>query len=66
VNRDLELKLTKLKKAITIIGPRRAGKTFFLFNIMERLKYVKRTEMLYINLEDDRLLPLGLEDLDRI
>jgi len=66
VNRDLEVKLPKIKKAITIIGPRRAGKTFFLYNTMERLKNVKLTEMLYINLEDDRLLPLGLKDLDRI
>ena len=66
INRELEIKLPKIKKAITIIGPRRAGKTFFLFNIMERLGIVKRTEIFYINLEDDRLLPLELKDLDRI
>lgn len=66
INRELELRLPKIKKAITIIGPRRAGKTFFLFNNMERLKNVKRTEILYVNLEDDRLLPLELEDMDKI
>lgn len=66
VNRNLRLKLPKIKKAITIIGPRRAGKTFFLYNTMQRLNNVKRTEMIYINLEDDRLLPLELKDLDRI
>ena len=64
IERDLEVKLPKIRKAITIIGPRRAGKTYFLFNYMKRLKQVKRTEMLYINLEDDRLLPLELNNLD--
>jgi len=66
VDRDIKVKLPATKKAITIIGPRRAGKTYFLFNTMERLEGVKRTEMLYVNLEDDRLLPLGLGDLDRL
>jgi len=66
IDRELELRLSKIKKAITIIGPRRAGKTFFLFNHMKRLKNVKRNEILYVNLEDDRLLPLKLEDMDRI
>jgi len=65
VDRDLEFKLPKTKKAITIIGPRRAGKTYFLFNSMHRLKEVNRTEMLYVNLEDDRLLPLKLDDLNQ-
>ncbi len=64
VNRDLELKLPKAMKAITIIGPRRAGKTYFLYNIMKRFNDVERERMLYINLEDDRLLPLELSDLD--
>lgn len=64
VNRDLEFKLSKARKAVTIIGPRRAGKTYFLFNYMQRLKEINRTEMLYVNLEDDRLLPHELNDLD--
>ena len=65
IDRELELKSPATKKAITIIGPRRAGKTYFLFNNMLRLKKVNRTEMLYANLEDDRLLPLQLNDLDQ-
>ncbi len=66
IDRDLEVKPPATKKAITIIGPRRAGKTYFLFNNMIRLKEVGRTEMLYVNLEDDRLLPLHLKDLDQL
>lgn len=66
VDRDLEIKPPATKKAISIIGPRRAGKTYFLFNNMIRLEKVKRTEMLYANLEDDRLLPLRLQDLDQL
>jgi predicted AAA+ superfamily ATPase len=64
IERHLELRLTDTKKAITIIGPRRAGKTYFLFDNMMRLKDVEKSKMLFINLEDDRLLPLDLSDLD--
>ncbi|UCE37550.1 MAG: ATP-binding protein [Thermoplasmata archaeon] len=66
IDRDLSLKPPSTKKAITIIGPRRAGKTYFLFNNMLRLRNVNRTEMLYVNLEDDRLLPLNLDGLGRL
>jgi predicted AAA+ superfamily ATPase len=66
IERDLEIKPPATKKAITIIGPRRAGKTYFLYNNMKRLEKVKRTDMLYVNLEDDRLLPLRLKDLDML
>ncbi len=65
IQRDLKLRLPTTKKAVTIIGPRRAGKTYFLFDNMLRLKDVNRTEMLYLNLEDDRLLPVKLDDLDK-
>ena len=66
IDRELNIILPKTKKAITIIGPRRAGKTFFLFNMMKRLKNVDKSEMVYINLEDDRLLPLDINVLDSI
>ncbi len=66
VNRDLELTLPKTMKAITIIGPRRAGKTFYLYDLMRTFKDIERERMIYINLEDDRLLPLELSDLGRL
>ncbi len=55
-----------LDKIITIIGPRRAGKTWYLFQLMATLEKrgIKREQILYINFEDERL---DLEtDYDRI
>ena len=47
----------KIKVAI---GMRRTGKTYFIFQKIAQLiqEGVLLTEILYINLEDDRLLPL--------
>jgi len=48
---------TGLDKIITIIGPRRAGKTWYLFQLMARLEKsgVKREQIFYLNFEDERL-----------
>ncbi|MBT3407556.1 ATP-binding protein [Candidatus Woesearchaeota archaeon] len=47
--RDIKINL-KTNSIITLIGPRRSGKTFLFFNMISKLnKYV------YINFEDDRL-----------
>ncbi|MEA3543878.1 MAG: ATP-binding protein [Thermodesulfobacteriota bacterium] len=44
-------------KIITIIGPRRAGKTWYFFQLMAQLedRGVKRQQLLYLNFEDERL-----------
>mgnify|MGYP005847328259 CR=1 FL=1 len=54
--RDLVVPLD-LKKIITIIGPRRAGKTWFLYQLMTQLEDqgVARERILYLNFEDERL-----------
>jgi len=46
-----------LDKIVTIIGPRRAGKTCYLFQIMASLEKagIRREQLLYINFEDERL-----------
>ncbi|MBC8440833.1 MAG: ATP-binding protein [Deltaproteobacteria bacterium] len=46
-----------LDKIITIIGPRRAGKTWYLFQLMASLQKldIKREQILYLNFEDERL-----------
>lgn len=46
-----------LGKVISIIGPRRAGKTWYLFQLMAGLEElgVKREQCLYLNFEDERL-----------
>jgi uncharacterized protein len=46
-----------LHKIVTIIGPRRAGKTWYLFQLVANLekKGIKREKILYLNFEDERL-----------
>jgi uncharacterized protein len=55
-------------KADVVIGMRRSGKTFFLYQqIQERLaRGIDRGRLLYLNFEDERLLPLAAADLARI
>jgi len=55
VRRDLDVPLDA-PKVISIIGPRRAGKTWFLFSIIERLqRTMDIRQIVYINFEDERL-----------
>ena len=52
-------------KVISLVGPRRAGKTFVLYGLIRMLRATIPPECLvYINFEDDRLFPLQLSDLD--
>jgi predicted AAA+ superfamily ATPase len=55
-------------KADVVVGMRRSGKTFFLYQqIQERLASgIDRSRLLYLNFEDERLLPLSAADLSRI
>lgn len=55
-------------KADVVVGMRRSGKTYFLYQqILERLAGgVDRGRLLYLNFEDERLLPLAATDLSRI
>jgi uncharacterized protein len=55
-------------QAVNIIGPRRSGKTYYLYQIMENLggrseSPMPKTRVLYINFADDRLLPLEASEL---
>jgi hypothetical protein len=55
VRRDLEVRLD-VPKVISIIGPRRAGKTWFLYSLIARLvETVGLQRIVYINFEDERL-----------
>ncbi len=58
----------RINKAITIIGPRRAGKTWFLYQFMNLLIEQGKTveDFLYINFEDERLQPLTAGNLQLI
>jgi len=55
----------KINKAISIVGPRRAGKTYLMYQIMEeRVEDIER--VLYVNLEDDRLFDMKGKDMGQI
>ena len=62
---DFSILHSPINKVITIIGPRRAGKTYFLYQIIKKLIEEKNhiTDILYINFEDERLFGFGLKDL---
>ena len=65
---DFSILHSPINKVITIIGPRRAGKTYFLFQIMKQLigKGLNITDFIYINFEDERIMPMKEEDLQYI
>ncbi|PIN69377.1 hypothetical protein COV94_02935, partial [Candidatus Woesearchaeota archaeon CG11_big_fil_rev_8_21_14_0_20_57_5] len=63
--RQIEVRLDNdFIQAIT--GPRRAGKTFLCFQVMEHLRTqgVPENNILYLNFEDNRLIGAGASDLD--
>lgn len=55
-------------KVDVVIGMRRSGKTWFLYQqIADRLAQgIDRSRLLYLNFEDERLLPLAASDLSKI
>jgi hypothetical protein len=65
--RALQLPLDT-SKITTLVGIRRSGKTYILYQAMQRLEAqgVDRRQMVYLNFEDDRLLPVKSRELDLI
>jgi predicted AAA+ superfamily ATPase len=63
VNRDILLPDTS--KIVTLIGPRRAGKTYLMYQKIKELlaKGVHKNNILYINCEHPRLFSVGFEEL---
>ncbi len=63
VERELKVpEETGVNKAITIIGPRRAGKTFYLLQKFSKLRKEDKAAV-FFPLDDDRIYPPTLEDL---
>ncbi len=56
---------SKIKVAI---GMRRSGKTYFLYQQILKMmsEGISKTEILYINFEDDRLVPLNEQKLAKL
>ncbi len=52
-----------IKRAVSIIGPRRAGKTYLMFQLMRKIDREKR---LYINFEDYRLEGMNYRDFAKM
>jgi predicted AAA+ superfamily ATPase len=65
--RALKLPLNS-EKVTTLVGIRRSGKTYILYETMRRLEAngIDRRQMMYLNFEDDRLLPIKPRELDLI
>lgn len=67
VPRELRFRFPAPKKCVTIIGPRRTGKTYFLYQLLRELRSRdQRTPIFLLNLEDDRLSPSDATTLDAI
>ena len=67
VPREMRFNFPAPKKCVTIIGPRRTGKTYFLYQRLRELRSdEKGISTLFLNLEDDRLAPSDATTLDAI
>ncbi|MGQ4833837.1 MAG: ATP-binding protein [Candidatus Asgardarchaeia archaeon] len=66
VSREKYFPVLKTRKIISVIGPRRSGKTYFLYQIIKELQEegVDRKKIIYINFDDSRLFPLDKDTLD--
>ena len=60
--------LHTIKKIMVAIGMRRTGKTYFLSQIMQHLllKDVPLSRLLYINFDDERLLPMTQKEFGEL
>lgn len=65
---ERELKTSNIKKITSIIGPRRAGKTFFMYQKIKELlsNNVSKENMLYLNFEDSRLIDFNFKEIREI
>jgi len=65
VGRDIELPIDS-GKIITLIGARRSGKSYILYDVINRLQEsVVKEKIVFINFEDERL-DLNVDELDLI
>ncbi|MEM3690685.1 MAG: ATP-binding protein [Candidatus Micrarchaeia archaeon] len=62
---ERELQIHESKKVKSIIGPRRAGKTYFMYQQMKKLLAdgVRKENILYLNFEDPRLSGITFREI---
>lgn len=65
VKREIEVPMPNTPLAVSIVGPRRAGKTFLMLQTMGELvgSGIPESRVVYINFEDPRLTDVTLDDL---
>lgn len=63
-----ELKIGKTKMIKSVIGPRRAGKTYFMYQKIEELISfgINKESILYLNFEDPRLIDISFKEIRKI
>jgi len=64
ITRDYDIPVN-VNKIVSLIGVRRCGKTYVLYDLIHQLRQIVDLEnIVYVNFEDDRLFPISLHDLD--
>ncbi len=64
VERDFDYGYLASKQILSIVGPRRAGKTYLCFQIINKLRQqIPKENIAYINFEDERMYPLKGDEL---
>ena len=69
IERNIEYPLvTPIKRTIVIIGPRRSGKTYSMFQAIKKImdSGTNKRCVLYVNFEDSRLSSASIEDLNNM
>lgn len=69
IERDIEIPTeTPIKRAITITGPRRAGKTYVMFQLIQKLlkDNIHPNRILYVNFERTDLEGIDANDLNEL
>ena len=67
VRRDRPVDLS-VPKTLSLVGPRRSGKTYFFFQLIGDLiaKGIAKEQIIYLDLEDPRLYPFSWKDIDQV
>lgn len=65
IERDFNYSLLDSRLILSIVGVRRGGKTFLLYQIMQNLQS-PRENIIYINFEDEALYPLVGDELQNL
>ena len=67
-DRDFEIPNLAIKKAISLVWPRRSWKTSICFLTIKKLleSWLDKKNFLYVNFEDERLIDFEISDFDKL